>query len=343
MSSTRPAADRTWLIALAAAMWGFSGLLRTPLSKEHPSSSIVLGEHLILVILVSPVLIGAVRAWWRASRRTQIATVVIGAGSSALATTLFTLAFRFGDPITPQVLQKLQPLLALGFAALLLGERVRRRFWFFAVPAIVGAWLLAFPNPFGIEVSALVPALLGVAAAALWGLGTVLGRLVSSELAFHHITALRFFFGLLTLLVITPATGAPLLLPMATWPRLLLLALIPGLLALVLYYYGLKQTPASRATLAELAFPLTAAAVGVFIQHATLQPTQWAGFALVLATIILLAWHEHTVEHPAVRVPNSATTALNQSDEGVPADLLAGTGGQLRSGRTTNRAMEEQR
>lgn len=318
MSSIRPAADRTWLIALAAAMWGFSGLLRTPLAREYPSSSIVLGEHLILVILVSPVLVGAVRAWWRASRRTRIATVIIGAGSSALATTLFTLAFRFGDPITPQVLQKLQPLLALGFAALLLGERLRSRFWFFAVPAVVGAWLLAFPNPFGIAVSALVPALLGIAAAALWGLGTVLGRLVSSELSFHHITALRFFFGFLTLLVITPATGSPLLLPTATWPRLLLLALIPGLLALVLYYYGLKQTPASRATLAELAFPVTAAAVGVFIQGATLQPTQWVGFAIVLATIIVLAWHERTMEHPAVRVSNAAEIALGRPSEDIP-------------------------
>jgi drug/metabolite transporter (DMT)-like permease len=320
----RPAADRTWLIAVAAAMWGFSGLLRTPLSKEYASSSIVLGEHLILVLLVSPVLLGAVRAWWRASLRTRIATVVIGAGSSALATTLFTLAFRFGDPITPQVLQKLQPLLALAFAAVLLGERLRPRFLFFAVPALLGAWLLAFSNPVGIAISAVTPALLGLGAAALWGLGTVLGRLASSELAFHHITALRFFFGFLTLLVVTPATGAPLLLPIETWPRLLLLALIPGLLALVLYYYGLKQTPASRATLAELAFPVTAAAVGVFIQHATLTPTQWIGFVIVFLTILALAWHEHTQEHTAVRAANPAGATPISTDTSPPADLPTG-------------------
>ena len=40
--------------------------------------------------------------------------------------------------------------------------------------------------------------------------------------------------------------------------RVVLLALIPGLLALLLYYRGLTDTRASYATLAELAFPATA-------------------------------------------------------------------------------------
>lgn len=321
------AADRTWLIALAASLWGFSGLLRAPLSKEYASSSIVLGEHLILVVLVSPFLVGALRAWWRSPWRTRVAVVVIGGGSSALATTLFTLAFRTGDPITPQVLQKLQPLLALAFAALLLGERLRPRFAFFALPALVGAWLLAFPRPFDVGVDALVPALLGVGAAALWGLGTVLGRFASRDLAFHQLTTLRFFFGMLALLVIVPATGAPLVLPTETWPRLLLLALIPGLLALILYYIGLKNTPASRATLAELAFPLTAAAVGVGIQHATLASTQWAGFALVLTTIVALAWHERTQEKTAVRAAEDSGTALVETHR----DETPSTPGRARS------------
>ncbi|NNG20372.1 EamA family transporter [Naumannella sp. ID2617S] len=298
--------DRTWLVALAASLWGFSGLLRAPLSKEFPSVSIVLGEHVLLVLLTSPLLIGALRAWWRAGTRTKVATVVIGAGSSALATVLFTLAFRFGDPVTPQVLQKLQPLIAITLAALLLGERMRPRFWLFVLPALAGAWLLAFPNPLAVGVKALVPALLGVGSAALWALGTVLGRMVSSELKFFHVTALRFLFGMLTLLVVALGTGSPLTLPLATWPRLLSLALVPGLLALVLYYFGLRSTAASRATLAELAFPLTAAAVGVLIQHARLAPTQWVGFVVVLATVVALAWHERSGRTPAVAEPDPA-------------------------------------
>lgn len=302
-SAPRPAgriADRTWLIAIAAALWGFSGLLRAPLSKEFSSTSIVLGEHAILVLLVAPFLPGALGALARSSVRTKVSILLIGAGSSAAATTLFTLAFRYGDPITPQVLQKLQPVLAIALAGLLLGERLRPRFGLFAVPALAGAWLLAFADPFGITIAAAVPALLGVGAALLWALGTVLGRAVSQELSYRHVTALRFLFGLLALAAFAVATQAPLTLPFQTWPRLLGLALVPGLIALVLYYYGLRRTPASRATLAELAFPLTAAIVGVVFQHGHLALTQWAGFTVVLASILALAWHEHRSTAPAV-------------------------------------------
>src|SRR5690606_1632372 len=105
--------DRTWLVALAASLWGFSALWRSPLAKEYPSLTIVFWEHLILVVLVSPWIVPAVRRVLAASWRTQAAVLVIGAGSSALATTMFTAAFRLGDPITPQVLQKLQPIIAI--------------------------------------------------------------------------------------------------------------------------------------------------------------------------------------------------------------------------------------
>jgi len=41
-------------------------------------------------------------------------------------------------------------------------------------------------------------------------------------------------------------------------PNLLGIALIPGLLALLLYYRALSKTPASLATIAEMAFPVAA-------------------------------------------------------------------------------------
>lgn len=94
-------ADRTWLVALAASLWGFSSLLREPLSHVMEPLAIVLAEHVVLVLLVSPWLLPAVRALLRSSLRTKLSVLVIGAGSSALATTMFTAAFRLGDPITP--------------------------------------------------------------------------------------------------------------------------------------------------------------------------------------------------------------------------------------------------
>lgn len=304
--------DRTWMVALAAALWGTSALMREPLTRDMglAPSTIVFVEHVVLVICLSPWLVGALRAFGRASVRTKAAVVVIGAGSSALATTMFTAAFALGDPITPQALQKLQPVFAILLAALLLGERMRANYWLFAVPAFGGAWLLAFAHPLDVSIGSAQAALLAVGAASLWAAGTVLGRLVGSELGATHVTALRFFFGLVAMIVIVGVKGDRYLVPWDSVPLLVLLALVPGLLALSVYYRGLRGTPAIRATLAELTFPLTAAAVGVVVLGASLATSQWLGFAVVLVSVTALVVHEHRSRRPAVAVPDRVEDAV---------------------------------
>jgi drug/metabolite transporter (DMT)-like permease len=320
MTTTRDAGgvrqDRTWMVALAASMWGTSALMREPLLEMGFSASvIVLAEHTVLVLCLIPWLAPAVRAFARASTSAQACVVVIGAGSSALATTLFTAAFGLGDPITPQVLQKLQPVFALLLAVVLLGERLRQRFWLFAVPAVVGAWLLAFPDPVDVDIRSMAAAVLAVGAAGLWAAGTVLGRRVAAELSATDVTTLRFGFGLLAMLVIVTAKGdwASLQtqdLSLRALVLVVLLALVPGLLALRLYYQGLQRTPASRATLAELAFPVTAAAVGVLVLDRSLAPSQWTGFVVVLVFVTALVLHESGSRRPAVAAPDRADEAV---------------------------------
>lgn len=287
-------------MALAASLWGLSALWRGPLARELPSLAIVLWEHVLLTAVMLPWLVPALRRLRRASARTQLSVLVIGAGSSALATVLFTTAFRLGDPITPQVLQKLQPLFALALAALLLGERVRRSYLLFLLPALVGAWLMTFADPLGVSVASARAALLAVGAAALWAAGTVLGRGASAELRFVDLTALRFAIGLVTLAAVAALTSTPLAVPWSAAPSILALALLPGLTAMVLYYLALGRTPASRATLAELAFPLTAALIGVLAFDARPTASQWVGIVIVLATVVALALHEARAARPAV-------------------------------------------
>jgi hypothetical protein len=68
------------------------------------------------------------------------------------------------------------------------------------------------------------------------------------------------------------------------------LALIPGLLALLLYYRGLRSTPAAAATIAELAFPLTAAGLNYVVFGTVLTVTQWFGVAFLAGTIGVMSW-----------------------------------------------------
>ncbi|HEX2902211.1 MAG TPA: DMT family transporter [Jatrophihabitans sp.] len=298
--------DLTWLVALAAAMWGLDGLLRKPLALSLQPATVVLGEHAVAVLVLLPLVPAAVRVYLRCGWRDRVAVALIGIGASALGTALFTEAFRYsaasGDFITPLVLQKLQPIFAVLLAVLLLRERLRPIFAAFVIPALIGTWLLAFAQPLHVTVHAAQAALFAIGAALLWAAGTVLGRLVGDAIPPRELTTLRYLWGLPAAAVIVWRTGSPFLPGWSNVPGLVLLAMIPGLLALRLYYVGLRRTAAARATFAELAFPATAAVIGVLFLHARLTGSQWLGYAIVVGAITALAWHERG-EKPAVTPP----------------------------------------
>ncbi|MFF5985522.1 DMT family transporter [Prauserella flavalba] len=301
--------DRTWLVALAAALWGTDGLLRLGLAEQLPASTVVFWEHLLVVVVLVPLLPSALRALARCGPREWVAVLVIGGGASALATALFTAAFQVGDPVTPLVLQKLQPVFAVLAAWVVLGERTRAGYLLFAVPALAGAWLLAFRDPLDVEIAAAKAALFSVGAAALWAAGTVLGRLVSARLSSRDVTTLRFSVGLPFAGLIVAVQGDTYAVSWDNAWGLALLAFVPGLLALSLYYVGLRSTPAARATLAELAFPVTAAVLGVSFLDATLSPTQWLGLGVVIVAVTGLGWHERVRRKPVVVQPQPAGAA----------------------------------
>ena len=99
--------------------------IRQPLAQSTDVATIVFGEHLVLVAAARcRSLAGALAARVRLGWRYILAAVVIGAGSSAVATILFTQAFVVGtDFVTPVVLQKVQPIVAVIAARIILGER----------------------------------------------------------------------------------------------------------------------------------------------------------------------------------------------------------------------------
>jgi drug/metabolite transporter (DMT)-like permease len=288
------------LVALAAAMWGTDALFRKPLAESTSAATIVFGEHVILVLVTLPLLVPAMRALFGAGIRYVLAGIAVGAGASAVATILFTQAFVKGDPITPVVLQKVQPLIAIAAARLILGEEPRRRFAWFVIPALLGVWLIAFPQPFDVHTQGVEPMALALGAAVLWGLGTVFGRYLARRLRFDHIVTVRFSFGLVASAIALPILGAPAFASAHDTLWIAYLALVTGLLALSLYYIGLQRTPAMVASIAELAYPVTAIVVGYVAFDATLRWTQWLGVAVTVGVVSLLPARRRT---PLVRTP----------------------------------------
>jgi drug/metabolite transporter (DMT)-like permease len=170
------------LIFIAAMLWATDAPFRYHLTRGLDASFIVLAEHAINVLLILPFIFAGWREIKSLKWKQWISVLVIGIGASAVASILFTKTFSYVNPSVAIVLQKLQPLIAISLAAFFLKERTGKRFWLWTVLALLGAYVISFPdlaprlyygeawNPNTIGV------LLALGAAALWGLGTVVGR-----------------------------------------------------------------------------------------------------------------------------------------------------------------------
>jgi drug/metabolite transporter (DMT)-like permease len=312
MSRRLTAVPGVVLIAVAAAMWGTDPIIRKTMSQTTSATTIVFGEHVILVLCTLPFLLPALRSVVRAGSRYVAAAVVVGAGASAVATILFTDALiGHSDFITPVVIQKIQPFVAVGAAALVLGERLRPGFWWLFLPALAGFWLVNQPDPLPPSATGAVVIAEATGAAVLWGLGTVLGRYMSRELEFQHILSLRFFFGLLASSLALLVMHAPAYSNGHDSVLILYLALVTGLAALTLYYYGLQRTPAVVSSLAELTYPAVFVIAGIYGLNQHLRWSQWIGVALILGTVTLLPVRRRRIvaEKPRERVPTAAPAA----------------------------------
>src|SRR3989442_2151957 len=155
-------------------MWGTDPMLRKPLSGSTTATTIVFGGPVVLVVLTPPLPLPALRALVKAGPRYIAAGIAIGAGASAVATILFTEALFHGDFITPVVIQKIQPLVAIAGAAIVLGERPRQGFVWFLLPALAGFWLVNQAHPLAPTAKGLTPILEALVAAGPWGSGTAL-------------------------------------------------------------------------------------------------------------------------------------------------------------------------
>ena len=206
--------------------------------------------------------------------------------------TFFTLAFASTKNYNiPILLQKLQPLIAIGLARLLLKEQVSRYFIPLAFLSLVGAYLISFGDLEilkSISDTRFETVIYTLLAAAIWGSCTVASRHLLKKESFLLITASRYIFATVLLLILTLSLGYSSQVQMIDSFDLkyfALMALFPGLVALLIYYYGVESTSASVATLCELSFPLGAVAINWLFLDSPLSSSQILGTILLLASV----------------------------------------------------------
>jgi drug/metabolite transporter (DMT)-like permease len=305
-------------VAVAATLWASDAYFRNQLVQHLSATQIVVAEDALITLFLLPVLVRSRHELRLLGARGWTAVAIIAAGAQALATILFTASFSIARQhqlfAETFVLQQTQPLIAIVLAWIVLGERRRPWFWPAAAVAIVAVYMVVFASDPLSPVSALQNGrvevgLLALGAAVLWASGTVLGRFALGSISFWSMTALRFTLALPVLIVIVLVQSG--LGGFGHYrvgdfvPNLLAIAIVPGLLALLLYYRALSKTPASLATIAEMAYPvaatLIASAPPPWGFNQPVYPVQLVGTALLLLVIVFLNWTREKAPPVVVR------------------------------------------
>jgi drug/metabolite transporter (DMT)-like permease len=283
------------LIFIASLMWALDGLLRISLYSLPPAMVVTL-EHLLGLVILLPFLFKNYKSILNASTGAKISLVVTAILSGALGTIFYTAAL--GNVAASGVdlkyssivlMLQLQPIITTVLAVLLLKEKVSAKFVLYSVFAVLGIYLVSFPNllpAFGTKQAdaQLLGTGLAFLAALSWGAGTVFSKKSLDEIEFSAATAGRFLVTVIFSAILAFALGQ--VVPIATvsmaqWQSLIIIVLTTGAVALLIYYRGLAHTEAKISAFVELAFPLTAFLIDL-AQGKFFTPLQLIGAFLTL-------------------------------------------------------------
>ena len=280
----------------AAILWSLDGYLRQNLFSL-PSFLIISLEHAIGAIIFFPLLIKGLNEIYSLNQRGWISVFWISICGGVLGTFFYTKALSYVEYIDLSVvvlLQKFQPIFAIALAAVILKEKITKRFFMLAVAAIIGGYLITFGNN-PIENwndKTIIASLLALLAAFSWGSSTVLGKHALNQISFMTITSLRLTITAAITLFIIISNSQYELIPEMTfgnWLYIILIVISTGSIALFIYYYGLNHLPASHVTIYELFWPLSAVTIDWFIYERIMTVYQFLGAILLLTSIILLS------------------------------------------------------
>ncbi len=284
------------LIIIAALLWAFDGVIRRFL-YALPPITIISFEHLIGLVILAPFA-------WKAAIKTRLGkkewflVALIAVLSGLLGTLWFTTALLKTNYISFSVvflLQKLQPLFAIGSAAIFLHEKMHKRYITWAALALVSAYFVTFPNGlvnFATGEGTVIAALYALGAAFAWGTSTTFSKMLLNKISSQASTFFRF---LITVIVAFPfifISGNSSSIGIITPSQIGLFALIAvstGMVAILIYYKGLSKVSVHVSTILELTFPFVAILIDMVMYHNFLTWPQWIASILLVGSIYEIA------------------------------------------------------
>ncbi len=289
-----PAAAGLILVVGAALLWGTVGVASKALYGIVEISPLVVGFYRLalavpLLLALSVHRLG--RATFAFHGRDRLLVLGLGVSIAFYQVFYFTAVATAGVAVATLVTICTAPLFVAGLAVGVLGERMTGR-----IAAALGVGLAGTLLLVGLpaEGAAARPA---VWTGAAWALGSAFSyavfTLCSRALAPRHhpfqLIAVGFGAGAVILLPFAAAAGLSWTYPPAAWGLLLYIGLVPTGLAYVIYFRGMRTTPATVAAIASLMEPLAATGLAVLLLGERLSLIGGLGGLMLLASIVLLA------------------------------------------------------
>lgn len=197
------------------------------------------------------------------------------------------------------VLIGLQPIFTILTSALLLGEHPRSTFYAFAATTIFASILLTIGDTgFTLDSASIHAYIYALLTAIFWWSSTTLSKIVITNNSHLYTLALRFLFtgiiGWIIVLFSNEMIGAWALLDKVIESpiNIIFLIFVSDILATGIYFRGLRNVPATLATIFELTFPLTGFVIDYMLYDVVPSPMKVvAAMTILLSTVILPYCH----------------------------------------------------
>ena len=281
------------LVVGAAVIWGTTGITAKLIFEE--TSLDPTAVTWLRTLIATPVCLAF--AWAALGRRIFAATRRDLGIMAAIGVVLVVCQFCYiaavdliGVSVATLVSLCVPPVLVAVVSVLFLGERLTGRALTALLGAVAGTVLLVGRIERGDDGGDWAAGVaLALAAAALIAAHILLSRAVAGRQPPWRPVAVTFPVGAVVFAPVGLAGEFTLDLPLPGWLLLLYLAIVPSVLGAWLFQHGLREVPASTASVVTLLEPMVAALLASVIFGERLGPAGWAGAALLLGAIGLLS------------------------------------------------------
>jgi len=297
-------------IMLAAFLWAFDGIVLTPWIMDLGLTDVptfVFMLHAVASIFLAYFFFTRKHELKNLNKKDWLAFMLTGffggaIGTMAIVAAIINVHSNHLNISVVLLLQKLQPIFAILLAYAWLKERPKKKFYLWAAVALIGSYFLTFGFDKA-DLSAqgmLIPALLAMLAAFSFGSSTVFSKKAVTKISHGLGTSLRFFITtgimvlIITIISILNSAGVDTGyegfkgFSAINWNLIgvfVIIALTTGGTAIFIYYWGLKRVLASRSTIYEMIFPVSAIVLEFIIHDKILSTGQWLGAVIVIVAI----------------------------------------------------------